>query len=152
MATTKTRAKPAAKPRGKAKPEAKLKFKLTYDDLTQEQISIYAKELNDYFRKERELRESLEERDDELSQRAREVAALNQMLQQHLLEWYQIAQDYREVLRAIKEMLKTAQVSPTKGALIQEFIDSAISTRLEPEAMWVEEADDPEEYDYPDGD
>ncbi|MEE8519690.1 MAG: hypothetical protein V3S98_11245, partial [Dehalococcoidia bacterium] len=136
MATTKTRAKPAAKPRGKAKPEAKLKFKLTYDDLTHEQISIYAKELNDYFRKERELRESLEERDDELSQRAREVAALNQMLQQHLLEWYQIAQDYREVLRAIKEMLKTAQVSPTKGALIQEFIDSAISTRLEPEAMW----------------
>ncbi len=152
MATTKTRAKPAAKPRGKAKPEAKLKFKLTYDDLTHEQISIYAKELNDYFRKERELRESLEERDDELSQRAREVAALNQMLQQHLLEWYQIAQDYREVLRAIKEMLKTAQVSPTKGALIQEFIDSAISTRLEPEAMWVEETDDPEEDDYPDGD
>ena len=143
MATTKIK----AKAQRVAKPTPKPKLKLTYEDLTHDQISIYAKELNDYFHKERGLRMSLEEREETLTQRAREVTALNQMLQQHLLEWYRIAQDYREVLGAIKEMLKSVQVSPTKEALMTEFIDSAMTSSLESpsEDEWAEEELDPDE-------
>ena len=66
----------------------------SFDQLTRDQITIYAKELNDHFHKERRLRVNLHERDEQLEQRAREVTALNRLLQQHLLEWYKVAQEY----------------------------------------------------------
>ena len=57
----------------------------SFAKMTKEQISIYAKELNEAFRKERSLRVSLQERDSMLDQRAREVTALNHMLQQQVI-------------------------------------------------------------------
>jgi hypothetical protein len=78
----------------------------TYEELTKEQIAIYAKELNDHFRNERKLRINLSDRDAQLDQRAREVSALNNLLQQQLVEWYKIAKEYREVLESINDLLQ----------------------------------------------
>ena len=98
----------------------------SFDDLTRDQIAIYAKELNEHFRKERKLRMSLQDRDGQLEQRAREVTALNHMLQQHLLEWYKVAQEYREVLSAIRDTLRVGAISSDEtdelGALIDNFV------------------------------
>jgi hypothetical protein len=78
----------------------------TFEQMTKQQIAIYAKELNNHFRNERKLRVNLSDRDSQLDQRAREVSALNNLLQQQLIEWYKIAKEYREVLESINDMLK----------------------------------------------
>lgn len=82
------------------------------DQIAAEQVSIYAKELNDYFRKERDLRSSLRERDELLEHRAREVSALNLLLQQHLMEWYGVARQYRNVLGRLRESLAGGGKAP----------------------------------------
>lgn len=98
----------------------------SFDELSREQIAIYARELNEHFRKERGLRVSVQERDRQLEQRAREVTALNHLLQQHLLEWYKVAQEYREVLAGIREMLREGSISDAQreemGALIDRVV------------------------------
>jgi hypothetical protein len=46
----------------------------SFDEMTKQQIAIYAKELNDQFRNERHLRGNLQERDAMLEQRAQQHA------------------------------------------------------------------------------
>ena len=112
------------------KPESEAALPGTFNDLTKGQIAIYAKELNEHFRKERGLRVNLQARDKELEQRAREVTALNNMLQQHLLEWQRVAQEYREVLTAIREML--GDLSMDEGGELRSLIDNVVSNTSEP--------------------
>jgi hypothetical protein len=96
----------------------------TFDDITKQQIAIYAKELNDHFRNERRLRGNLQERDAMLEQRAREVSALNNLLQQQLVEWYKVAQEYREVLSTIKDVLREGMMDASRGGEIEEMINA----------------------------
>ena len=71
---------------------------------------------------------SLQDRDQELEQRAREVSALNQLLQQHLLEWYKVAQEYRGVLAGIREMLSgEGEISLVQSVELGELIDSVVA-------------------------
>ena len=99
----------------------------TYEELTKEQIAIYAKELNDHFRNERKLRINLSDRDAQLDQRAREVSALNNLLQQQLVEWYKIAKEYREVLESINDMLKEGTGNLPISNELKEMIESVVS-------------------------
>ncbi len=99
----------------------------TFEELNKEQIAIYAKELNDHFRNERKLRGNLSDRDAELDQRAREVSALNNLLQQQLVEWYKIAKEYREVLESINEMLKEGTGELPISDELKRMIESVVS-------------------------
>jgi hypothetical protein len=82
--------------------------------------------LNDHFRKERKLRINLKQRDSELVQRTREVTALNRLLQEHLLEWYKVAEDYREVLVAIKETLRSKTFGEN-AAELEAMLDNVVN-------------------------
>jgi hypothetical protein len=96
----------------------------SFDEITKQQIAIYAKELNDHFRNERRLRGNLQERDAMLEQRAREVSALNNLLQHQLVEWYKVAQEYREVLSTIKDVLREGMMDEARGDEIEEMINA----------------------------
>ena len=99
----------------------------SFEELTKDQMAIYAKELNDPFRAERKLRLSLTERNAELEQRAREVAGLNNILQQHLAEWYKLAYDYRDVLTSIKELLSDGMVKDERTSQLAAMIDAIVA-------------------------
>ena len=113
----------------------------SFDELTREQIAIYAKELNEHFRNERRLRGSVQERDKKLEERAREVTALNHLLQRHLLEWYKVAQEYREVLAGIREMLEEGSVSDAQHEEMGLLIDRVVA---DPQPKgWLDLLDEP---------
>jgi hypothetical protein len=99
----------------------------TYEELTKEQIAIYAKELNDHFRQERKLRLNLSARDAQLDQRPREVSALNNLLQQQLVEWYKIAKEYREVLESINDVLKSGGPDLPITAELKGMIEAVVA-------------------------
>ena len=58
----------------------------TFDQITREQLEIYAREVQSHYKEERRLRTQLEERNEVLEQRIREITALNQLFQRHLAE------------------------------------------------------------------
>lgn len=98
----------------------------SFAEMTKEQIAIYAKELNESFHNERALRMTLQERDSLLNQRAREVTALNHLLQQQLTEWHQFAEDYRDVLLSIRDLLGEGDFGPERTEALSELIDGAV--------------------------
>lgn len=106
----------------------------SFDDLTKDQMAIYAKELNDHFRAERKLRISLTERNNELEQRAREVAGLNHLLQQHLAEWYKLAHEYREVLQSMKDLLNERMFRDDRTDKLAAMIDAIVAETEEASA------------------
>ena len=106
----------------------------SFDELTKDQMAIYAKELNDHFRAERKLRMSLTERNSELEQRAREVAGLNNLLQQHLAEWYKLAYEYREVLTSIKDLLNEGILKNDRTDQLAAMIDAIVAETEEASA------------------
>ena len=106
----------------------------SFDEMTKQQIAIYAKELNEHFRNERRLRGSLKHSDSMLEQRAREVSALNNLLQQQLVEWYKVAQEYREVLGTIKDVLREGMMDSTRSDQIEQMISSIFDGTQEADA------------------
>ena len=95
----------------------------TLDQLSRQQLEIYAKELNEHFHKERRLRQQLEiyarelkehfneerclrqeleGRNEQLEFRVREISALNRLFQEHLNQRFAVAQAYRELLKDLE--------------------------------------------------
>jgi len=56
----------------------------TFDQLSRQQLGIYAEELHEHIREERRVRRQLEERNQQLERRVRELNALNAIIQRHL--------------------------------------------------------------------
>ena len=106
----------------------------SFDELTKDQMAIYAKELNDHFRNERKLRLSLTERNAQLEQRAREVAALNNLLQSHLAEWYKLSHEYRDVLQSIRELLAEGVLQDDRSDQLAAMIDAIVAETEEASA------------------
>ncbi len=99
----------------------------SFAEMTKEQIAIYAKELSESFRKERSLRLSLQERDTMLDQRAREVTALNHLLHQQVLEWHKVADEYREILLSIRDLLDEGQLGPEQSEALGGLIEAGVA-------------------------
>ncbi|MDA1036650.1 MAG: hypothetical protein O3B65_07210 [Chloroflexi bacterium] len=99
----------------------------SFAEMTKDQIAIYAKELSESFRNERTLRVSLQERDSMLDQRAREVTALNHLLQQQILEWHNVADEYREILLSIRDLLDEGQIGPEQSEALGGLIEAGVS-------------------------
>lgn len=100
----------------------------SFAEMTKDQIAIYAKELSEAFRKERGLRVSLQERDTMLDQRAREVTALNHLLQQQVLEWHNVADEYREVLLSVRDLLQDGQLGAAQSQALGGLIEAGVSS------------------------
>ena len=99
----------------------------SFAEMTKEQIAIYAKELSESFRNERSLRLSLQERDKMLDQRAREVTALNHLLHQQVLEWHKVADEYREILLSIRDLLDEGQLGPEQSEALGGLIEAGVA-------------------------
>ena len=67
-----------------------------------QQLKIYAKELKEHFNEERCLRQELEGRNAQLELRVREVTALNRLFQEHLNQRFAVVQAYRELLKDLE--------------------------------------------------
>ena len=96
-------------------------------NVTQEQMGIYARELRDFFFRERHLQEQLQAQQEELKNREREVTALNRMMQEHLMDWYQLAQGYRQVLAQVKKVLEEpdGQVDAGQAKQLRRVLERA---------------------------
>lgn len=95
------------------------KHEESYDNLSRQQLEIYARELSEHFNEERKLRQQLEERSKELEKRVREVTALNTMFQKHLTERFALVQAYKDMLEQmqtlsmqVESMVKKARSQP----------------------------------------
>ena len=82
----------------------------TFDQLSRQQLEIYASELRQHMESERRLNRELEERNGELEQRIREITALNQLFQQHLSETASVVQAYEDIHQGLKQLVKGTSV------------------------------------------
>ena len=80
------------------------------EQVSREQLEIYARELQASFHKERHLRQELEERNEQLEQRIREITALNQMFQEYLAQRSPLAQAYVELREGLQRLVREPDV------------------------------------------
>ena len=100
----------------------------TFDELSREQLVIYAIELNQLIETERQLRLELESRNRELQERVREIKALNQLFHKHLDERLVVTGAFSKILEGVRENEKTAhELAQNGGAVhVPEVVDLPI--------------------------
>lgn len=76
----------------------------SFEQLSRQQLVIYARELQELFNEERHLRQELEGQKSQLEQLFREMAALNRLFQEHLSQRFKVVQAYREVLEGVQKI------------------------------------------------
>ena len=69
----------------------------TFQNLSQQQLEVYALELYKHFHEERRLRVELEERNGQLEQRIRELASLNRLFQGFMEEYSAFLEGYQHI-------------------------------------------------------
>lgn len=104
----------------------------TFGDLSRPQLAIYAKELQEHYQQEISLRRKLEENNRDLEQRVREVAALNQLFQEHLRQRSQIVEAYSEVVEGLRKLNQETSAL-TERAKGERLPESGVSPGLNAE-------------------
>ena len=67
------------------------KLEKSFDRLSEQQIEIYAKELQEHYHEERRLRRELETRNHELEQKVNELLSLNRLFQKFISEGFEFS-------------------------------------------------------------
>jgi predicted nuclease with TOPRIM domain len=80
----------------------------SFDQFSRQQLEIYARELAEYVEREQALRAQLEQQNQTLEQRVRELTALNRLFQQHLKERFTALEAYHELHRRVQGLVKEA--------------------------------------------
>ena len=80
------------------------------EQVSREQLEIYAKELQMSFHNERRLRQELEKQNEKLAQLVREITALNQMFQEYLARRSPLAQAYVELREGLQQLVREADI------------------------------------------
>lgn len=80
----------------------------SWETLGEEQLKIYAKEIAELYRQEQQLRQKLEEKNQELEQRVRELTGLNNLFQQHLAEQSPMIEITREIIIELDKFARDA--------------------------------------------
>ncbi len=75
-------------------------------DLNRKQLEVYAKELGEALKKERELRSELEEANRQLENRIRELTALNDLFQKHLRQRFETIEAYEELVERLEGLAR----------------------------------------------
>ena len=76
----------------------------SYDNLSRQQLEIYAQELSEHFNEERKLRQQLEERGKELERRVHEVTALNNLFKGISRKGSPLIQAYKVMLEQMQTL------------------------------------------------
>ncbi len=92
-------------------------------DMDLMQAQLFARDLNELYRAERQKREELAEEKLVLEYKLRELSALNALFQSHLERRFEVEKAYNELVDGIKKLLKEKtskkMVDSLKGLLAQ---------------------------------
>ena len=77
--------------------------------LPQQQLVIYAQEVQQLYRREREMRQQMAQKQDMLEQRVRELQALNALFRRHLEERRRSRLAYAELAEGMKQLAVEAK-------------------------------------------
>lgn len=80
----------------------------TWDQMGEEQLKLYAQELAELYRKERQLRQEMEAKNRELEQKAQQLSALSSMFQEHLNLRFQTEDTFEKLLAGIRDIAQKA--------------------------------------------
>lgn len=104
---------------------------MTADELTREQLQLYAKELQDLFRRERALRAQLEERNTALEQRVAELTALNKLFREHLTRYFAVLDAYWQLKRGLDGLAQRANaLSAQAPSLPMPGVDEGVAAAV----------------------
>lgn len=81
----------------------------SFDELSRQQLEIYARELQQHFREEQRLRTELEERNQQVEQRLQELLALNRLFQGYLEEHHAVINAFGEVVETLNRLARESQ-------------------------------------------
>lgn len=79
------------------------------DEAIREQIQIYARELRQLYRQEKQRRQELEKEKQALEQKVRELTALNNLFQGYLRERDELLQAFHHLAQGIKKLAAEAE-------------------------------------------
>jgi len=72
------------------------------EDMALEQVKLYARDLKELYRLERQRREELAEEKLVLEYRIKELKALNELFQSHLEQRFEVEEAYQELLEELR--------------------------------------------------
>lgn len=81
------------------------------EDMALEQVKLYARDLNELYRLERQRREELAEEKLVLEYRVRELRALNELFQSHLQQRLEVEEAYWGLLEELRELAEKLEGS-----------------------------------------
>ena len=80
----------------------------TWDKMGEEQLRLYAQELAEIYRQEKELRQEISEKNKELGKRVQELSALNSMFQKHLDMRFRTEEAFKRLVEGINRLVNEA--------------------------------------------
>ncbi len=81
------------------------------EDMALEQVKLYARDLKELYRLERQRREELAEEKLILEYRIKELKALNELFQSHLEQRFEVEEAYKELLGELRELAEKLEGS-----------------------------------------
>ncbi len=81
----------------------------TFEDLSRQQLEIYATELREQFREANRLRAELEQTNEDLGQRVRELLALNNLFRQRVSQHDEVTQGVGRIIAGLQELAGQAE-------------------------------------------
>ena len=95
-----------------------------FAELSEAQLENFARELQEMYRHERQLRQELEKEKLNLEQRLRELTALNQLFQQHLARNFDTERTYLELARGVQDLATGIQRDYHESALAAHLLST----------------------------
>lgn len=80
----------------------------TWDKMGEEQLRLYAQELAEIYRQEKELRQEISEKNKELEKRVQELSALNAIFQKHLDMRFRTEEAFKRLVEGINRLVGDA--------------------------------------------
>lgn len=80
----------------------------TWDKMGEEQLKLYAQELSEIYRQEKELRQEISEKNKELEKRVQELSALNAIFQKHLDMRFKTEEAFKHLVEGINRLVGDA--------------------------------------------
>ena len=81
----------------------------TWDKMGEDQLRLYASELAEIYRQEKELRLELSEKNEVLEKRVQELSALNAMFRKHLNMRFETKEAFKHLVGGINKLLDEAK-------------------------------------------
>jgi len=100
----------------------------TWDKMGEEQLRLYAQELAETYRQEKELRHEILEKNRELEKRVQELSALNAIFQKHLDMRFRTEESFKRLVEGVNRLVGEANQFLHQGESMDD-IDTSKDTK-----------------------